>query len=521
MENDMATVTFFKPTDMSAIPTSISGAAQHNGFAEIDVSSEFDQLNVYVLGTFFNSMNGDWTGTVTRAVIDFDPLFQLPNIDISEASLTLNVNIGSFIAANTFQFVSLLLTGNDTMIGSPGADTILGFDGNDVLIGGAGSDILNGGNGTDTVTYAAAAAGLFAGLEDAQYNTGEAAGDTYQLIENLVGSAFNDILYGDGNVNRLSGGAGNDAFVGKEAGDTFDGGTGYDTVAYDAALGVRADLLSPGTNTGQAAGDIYISIENLAGSSFDDTLLGDNIANVLSGSYYPSGPTGNDHLYGRGGNDTLFGYDGNDTLDGGLGVDAMYGGTGNDSYYVESASDKVFDGIGSGYDRVYASTSYALATGQEIEFLATTNAALTSALNLNGNSVGQTVAGNAGANVIAGKGGNDLLYGYGGADKFVFDTAFNATTNVDRIFDFSAPADTIQLAKSVFAALPVGTLAAGAFHGVAGATAAHDLDDRIIYNTTNGALYYDADGLGGAAAVQFAILTTHPAGVTNADFLVA
>jgi Ca2+-binding RTX toxin-like protein len=58
------------------------------------------------------------------------------------------------------------------------------------------------------------------------------------------------------------------------------------------------------------------------------------------------------------------------------------------------------------------------------------------------------------------------------------------------------------------------------FYKSATATAAHDADDRIVYNTTTGALYYDADGAGGDAAIQFAILTGSPDTVTAADFVV-
>jgi serralysin len=59
-------------------------------------------------------------------------------------------------------------------------------------------------------------------------------------------------------------------------------------------------------------------------------------------------------------------------------------------------------------------------------------------------------------------------------------------------------------------------LAAGAFKAGALAT---DADDRIIYNTTTGALLYDADGTGATAAVQFATLTGTPA-LNNTEFLI-
>ena len=193
----------------------------------------------------------------------------------------------------------------------------MGFDGNDTLIGGAGGDVLDGGDGKDTASYSTASAGLFAGLEEPGFNSGDALGDSYISIENLIGSAFDDFLYGSLVDNRLSGGAGNDTLVGKGGADTFDGGTGSDKVSFDASPAVRADLLLPSTNTGDAIGDIYISIENLDGSAFNDTLLGDNNANIIRGSSYPNLASGDDQLFGRGGNDSLDGHDGNDRLDGG------------------------------------------------------------------------------------------------------------------------------------------------------------------------------------------------------------
>lgn len=87
--------------------------------------------------------------------------------------------------------------------------------------------------------------------------------------------------------------------------------------------------------------------------------------------------------------------------------------------------------------------------------------------------------------------------------------------NVDTIGDFNVAADTIELSGFIFNAIASGTLAANAF--VIGAAAA-DADDRIIYDPTTGALYYDADGDGAGAAVQFATLGTGLA-LTNADFV--
>src|SRR6185295_13171469 len=102
--------------------------------------------------------------------------------------------------------------------------------------------LFDGGNGMDTVSYAGAPAGLFAGLEDWSANTGEAAGDTYAFVENLIGSSFNDIFYGTDANNRFTGGSGNDLMIGKGGEDIFNGGSGLDTVAYDASFPYSGNL---------------------------------------------------------------------------------------------------------------------------------------------------------------------------------------------------------------------------------------------------------------------------------------
>ena len=121
-----------------------------------------------------------------------------------------------------------------------------------------------------------------------------------------------------------------------------------------------------------------------------------------------------------------------------------------------------------------------------------------------------------GANIISGGDGNDTLTGLGGADKFLFGTSLNDTTNVDQITDFNVTDDTIWLSQSIFNALSAGQISASEFTIGAAATTA---SQRIIYNSTNGAVSYDADGVGGAAAIRFATLATGLS-LTEADFVV-
>ena len=111
-----------------------------------------------------------------------------------------------------------------------------------------------------------------------------------------------------------------------------------------------------------------------------------------------------------------------------------------------------------------------------------------------------------------------MLTGGDGKDVFIFNTAI--TNNVDTILDFVTGTDKIQLSKSVFTSLgATGSLTANLFSS---GTTAQEADDRISYNSTTGALYYDADGNGAGVAVQIAILgtsTPHPT-IAYTDFAV-
>lgn len=140
-------------------------------------------------------------------------------------------------------------------------------------------------------------------------------------------------------------------------------------------------------------------------------------------------------------------------------------------------------------------------------------------IGLDGN---DTLIGRGGVDELHGGAGRDILSGGAGADTFVFDTAPETSAMRDVITAFShSQSDKIAFSRAAFAALDIGPLAAEAFYTGAGVRSAHDADDRIIYNTTTGILFYDADGAGGATSVAIAELgtTTHPA-LTAADLLI-
>jgi Ca2+-binding RTX toxin-like protein len=251
--------------------------------------------------------------------------------------------------------------------------------------------------------------------------------------------------------------------------------------------------------------------------------------------------------------DTLTGGTGADILVGGAGVDNLVGGAGDDIFVVALAADlatgEVITG-GDGTDELrftstVAGSTLTLTSGVSVEnvVIGTGTAAVavstaTTAINVNaaladnglwilGNNGINTLTGSVYNDVLKGYSGNDSLIGgagndqlYGGlgndnltgglgADSFIFDTAPNASTNKDTIVDFNSADDDIWLAKAVMAGLvgATGALSSTAFWGGAGITASHDADDRVIYNQTTGALYYDADGNGATASIQIAQLT--------------
>lgn len=126
------------------------------------------------------------------------------------------------------------------------------------------------------------------------------------------------------------------------------------------------------------------------------------------------------------------------------------------------------------------------------------------------------LTGNGSVDRLFGGLGNDRLTGGGGDDRFVFDTALNSTSNRDIILDFDPGDDVIQLQNSVFTKLSTGVLKTANFRV---GTVAADANDYVIYNDTDGAVLYDADGNNSGAAIQIALIGNHVT-LTNADFMI-
>ena len=424
------------------------------------------------------------------------------------------------------------LNGNhrdNRIFGFSGNDRLDGRGGDDVLNGGRGADRLTGGTGLDTASYLGSDRGITANLADPGENTGEAKGDTYTSIEALEGTRHDDTLQGDGSTNtllgdtgadtlegrggadllygeggddELFGGDGNDLINGDAGADLLDGGDGVDRLSYsEARSGVTADLGDPDNNRGDADGDVYVSLENLAGSRLGDKLFGDNAANVVWGL------NGDDQLSGRGGDDVL---------DGGAGSDRLNGGSGDDRVSYELASR------GLTLNLLDSSKSTGDARGDRFISIEGFRAS-TFDDRLVGTHTGDGLAGGLGNDRIVGNGddfvfggnGLDRMTGGSGADDFVFNAGL-IPANLDVITDFKPGQDTVQLSATFFDALPAGAVSSNAF--VVG-NAATTAQQHLIYNDNTGALLYDDDGAGGAAAVRFATLDKDLA-MTAGDFFV-
>lgn len=308
------------------------------------------------------------TDTVTVTVIDQDDLLYGDN---QANALVGQANRDIIRGAN----------GNDQIFGLAGDDDLYGDIGDDSLYGGLGADTLYGGVGKDLLD-------------------GGAGNDL------LDGGDADDRLFGGEGDDSLIGGVGDDNLSGGFGVDTLDGGLGSDFASYadSGTSGLTVSLLTPSSNTGMAAADAFVSIENLRLSDGDDVGVGDANDNILIGA------KGNDTLTGNGGVDTVYGGEGADTINAGDGADVLYGddegGAGfNDSLNGGADDDTIF---GYGGDDVIHGDA-----GSDM---------------LNGGDGADTIYGDAGNDRIWGGAGNDDLRGGEGSDTYIIDTASGQDT---------------------------------------------------------------------------------------------
>lgn len=426
-----------------------------------------------------------------------DAIIERPGEGVDEVRTTLQTYV---LGANVESLSYTGTVGSFTGVGNELVNIITGGAAADLLDGGAGGDRLIGGLGNDTYVVDDRNDRLFEGTEGGidtawSHLAGYALAANVEILvgrlqtaQRLVGNTLENEIYGQSGRDLLDGAAGADRMTGGAGNDTYVVDNADDSVVELAREGVDTVLSSVSYRLAD-----YVECLTLTGGS-KISATGNSASNILTGNAAAN------------------------ILDGGTGADRMSGGAGNDTYVVDNVSDRITELAGEGVDTVLSSVSYTL--GDYVERLALTGEAAANGTGngasnvLTGNAAANTLSGGAGNDRIHGGFGNDSLYGGSGSDYFYFDTALDASGNVDRIFDFHTD-DTIMLSREVFSALgDTAALAASAF--VAG-TAAMDADDRIVYDAATGNIFYDADGSGSAAAILFANLAPGTA-LTSLDF---
>jgi len=475
------------------------------------------------------------------------------------------------------------LDGDDSLSGGAGNDTLDGGNGNDTMDGGlgndtyfqqgSGSDTIVDAGGTDTLISFAVFVPMPSGIENLTLRGGPFnPGADIFTSEGLGNELDNRIVNERPGSTGLDGGAGNDTLIGSATGMNWfefsSGGTGnYGSDVVDGNGGA-AILIAPGANvtvnfqtgtmTGGGTGSVSFSnVSSAQGSSGADLMIGNDSNLTLygdAGNDTLSGGLGNDFLTGDGratsdapeftiGNDSLSGGGGNDTLTGGRGDDTMDGGAGNDTFNYFFETDYGNDSVTGGADTdlltmsnlspITVDLSAGTMTGGQSD--GGGSATLAGIENITVLGGAARITGDAGANVllgssgnfrpsnpdtINGSAGNDTLTGTFGGDQFIFDHVGSA--NADHVTDFASGQDAIHLDASVMTALGAsGAFSAGdaRFFEAAGAAAGHDADDRVVYDTSSGNLWYDADG-NGAQAAQLVAILDGPAALVATDIFV-
>src|SRR4051794_4302163 len=333
------------------------------------------------------------------------------------------------------------------------------------------SDIIMRNTGLDHMHFAA-----FKVSERLDLGPDERAHD-FSARPATAGAAL--VLVGNEHDNTITGTAGDNTIYGEDGDDTLNGGPGLNALHG----GKGNDVLNAG------AGPLGV---------------------------FAYGEDGNDTLHGNSGDDNLIGGEGDDFLSGGSGKDFLSGGPGDD-WLMPGPDPNMVDG-GDGNDTVdYSGSSGGV--NIDLSILLKPVAGLggyaqgdviSSVENVVGSKFADKLTGDGGSNVLSGGPDKDTLTGGGGADTFYF---ANAREGIDTITDYSG--DKIGLSQDSFS---LTSLQDGVNFIADNAPLSREAESTILYDTKTGALYWDPDGTGSQAPVEFAILTGHPH-LAASDFL--
>ena len=426
----------------------LSGAA---GNDTLSGGIGFDTL---IGGTGNDSLSGGADDDVLRGGAGDDTLSGGTGNDLADyaeesnavtVSLATGQATGSSIGTDTLNGIEKVTGGSgaDTLTGDSAANVLDGGSGNDTIAGGAGNDTLSGGAGTDTLDYAASTGNVTVNLSSStyfsvaagtaidglsgtdtltgfEYINGGSGNDTLigSTGDNLIaGNNGNDLLIGDAGVDTLQGGAGDDSLRGGAGNDVLDGGThnvgAGDTADYsDQTTAVTVNLGTSTATGGSIGTDTLSNIENISGSSQNDTLTGDANANQLWGN------SGNDTLVGAAGNDSLRGGQGDDSLDGGADVDTVYFDDVNGPVIVNLSGSSITRYVTTATG-AYAATSsgstttYTVTAGQAktVTQVSGSNAGIDTLANI------ENIVGSAGADVLIGSSAANVIDGGTGGDE--------------------------------------------------------------------------------------------------------
>jgi Ca2+-binding RTX toxin-like protein len=376
--------------------------------------------------TFEVTLSAPTNATIAdnKAIVTISDTF-FTNVTSTLAPLVENITLtGTSAIDGIANAGNNILTGNSAnnkLIGGAGNDTLIGEAGNDLLLGGEGNDVIFGGDDNDTILGGT-------GNDVLDGGTGNDSLDAGEGNDTLTGGLGNDVLSGREGNDSLSGGEGNDILTGGVGSDTLDGGAGIDGVSYySSTTAVTVNLTNAASNTGDAAGDTLVGIENIEGSLTANSILtGDSLNNSLvsyngndtlsggagndvlrsgAGTDRLDGGTGDDNLSGEAGNDLLLGGEGNDVIFGGDDNDTILGGTGNDVLFGDDGNDSL--DAGEGNDTLTGGLGNDVLSGRE------------------GN---DSLSGGEGNDILTGGAGSDTLNGGAGSDWANYYSSTTAVT---------------------------------------------------------------------------------------------